>query len=177
MSVLGLSMEYRINGEEAPEGFARLAVAFERAGAELAEVGKYVFPLLVPVLEAAERQQFDSEGGGQTGSWAPLSEQYAAWKEKNFPGRKILDRTGTLREALTNGTSVFARREMSADNFVFGTSGVPYATFHQLGTVRMPARPEVDFSGGVEADIEAAARAGVRAAIRAADPVFAQEAP
>ena len=48
-----------------------------------------------------ETQLFASEGttGGQT--WEPLSEDYAAYKARKFPGRKILQRTGKLRRSLT----------------------------------------------------------------------------
>ena len=67
MSVLGLSIEYRIGSESGPDALQRPGIAFERAGAELVEMGRHVFPLLPAVFEAAEARQFDAEGGGPHG--------------------------------------------------------------------------------------------------------------
>ena len=168
MSVLGLSIEYRVGSESGPDSLQRLGVAFERAGAELVEMGRHVFPLLPAVFEAAEARQFDEEGGGPHGGWAELSEAYAAWKAQNFPGKPILERTGALREGLTAASSAFGVRDWSASTFNFGTVGVPYASFHQSGTTRMPARPPFDFDDAFEKDLQVAARKGVNEAIKAA---------
>lgn len=168
MSVVGLSLEWRDDVD-----LHRVAVAFERAGAEVVQLGKYVFPELSKLLEEHEAQQFDEEGGGPAGTWAPLSEQYAAQKARMYPGKGILERTGTLRAALT-GASSFARREWSDDDFAFGTVGVPYASFHQTGTARMPKRPPVDFGSGFEADVQRIAEQGLRRALREADSLFAE---
>lgn len=167
MSVLGITVEYRVGSETGPDVLQRLGVAFERAGAELTDLGRNVFPLLTPVFEAAEKRQFDAQGAGPVaGSWNPLSEAYAAWKAKKYPGRPILQRTGALLEALTVASSPFAARDFNASTFLFGTAGVEYASFHQLGTSKMPARPPFDFDPAFEDELQLATRKGINAAIR-----------
>lgn len=168
MSAIAFSVEYYVGGQQDP-GLRRLAVAFERAGAELAQPAKHIFPLVVPVLEAAMRRQFDAEGAGpDSGKWAPLSARYKAWKDVNFPGLPILERYGRLRAGLTMPASPFSRRDIDAQTLVFGTREVPYATFHQTGTDRMPARPPIDLDRQAEVELRRAALAGVRDAIREA---------
>lgn len=169
MSVLGITVEYRIGNESGPDSMQRLGVAFERAGAELVDMGKHVFPLLPPIFEAAEARQFDAEGAGpHSGSWSALSEVYAAWKERRYPGQPILVATGQLREALTSPNSPLGARDWSASMFVFGTVGIEYASFHQTGTARMPVRPPFDLDSQFERDLHGAARKGINAAIREA---------
>lgn len=168
MTAIAFSVEYYVGGQADP-GLRRLAVAFERAGAELAQPGKHIFPRVVPVLEAALMRQFNAEGAGpDAGKWAPLSARYKAWKDANFPGLPILERYGRLRAALTMSASPFARRDVSNEALVFGTKNVPYATFHQTGTSRMPARPPLDLDRQAEVDLRRAALDGVRDAVREA---------
>ena len=167
MSAFGITVEYRIGSETGPDTMARLGVAFERAGAELADLGKHVFPLLSPIFEAAEARQFDGQGAGPNrGGWAELSEAYAAWKSKHYPGQPILVATGALRDGLTQASSAFGSREWTSSQFVFGTRGVDYASFHQSGTARMPARPPFDLDSQFESDLQVAARQGVNSAIK-----------
>lgn len=166
MSAIVVRVEYQIGGGASEPTLARFTTAMERAGAELADVGKHVLPKLLPVLEVETGKQFDAEGSGpQAGSWAPLSVSYAKWKAAHFPGKPILERSGKLRAALT-GPGANARREVSGNELSFGTSGLPYASFHQTGTGKMPARPEFDFGPDFEAGMQAAAEDGVRQAIR-----------
>lgn len=97
-------------------------------------------------LARAERRQFDSEGGYASGGWAPLSPRYAAWKERHYPGRPILVRTGRLRASLTErplGVEVI--RPHSA---ILG-SHVPYGLHHQRGGGRLPRRRPVELPESV----------------------------
>jgi phage gpG-like protein len=167
--IAGFSVQWASTGEDAEDGFKRMAVAFERAGNELQDFGKYLFPKLTPLFEQEMRDQFSAQGRGpDAGTWAPLSEQYAAWKEQHHPGQPILQATGTLHQALTSSGSPFARRVTSGDTFDFGTTGVEYASYHQLGTSEMPARPPVDLGSDFERLLlregEAAAREAMEAA-------------
>jgi hypothetical protein len=80
------------------------------------------------------------------GTWRPLSDRYAAWKARHFPGARILEREGTLRESLRwtgSGLGPGGIWEVTAQHVRFGTS-VPYATHHMKGTPTMPARPFLD---------------------------------
>lgn len=164
MSIVGLDVEYSIGGGGSdPQLLERLSVAFERAGAEVQDFSTTIFPNLVPVFEAALKEQFGAEGQGPArGQWAELSQSYAAWKAVNFPGEPLLVAKGDLRDALTEADSPFALRDFDATSFNFGTSGVPYASYHQSGTGRMPARPPFDFDTAFERELSRAALEGVR---------------
>ena len=77
------------------------------------------------------------------GRWAPLKPAYAAWKEKFYPGRPILTRTGRLGESLNwRGTSLGRDGvwQPTERDVVFGTA-VPYGRYHRDGTKHMVARP------------------------------------
>jgi phage gpG-like protein len=91
-----------------------------------------------------EAEQFASEGGyGLAGRWLGLSPTYAQWKAKNFPGAKILERTGALRDSLTStgGPNV---REITPTTLSLGTK-VPYAIYHQQGR-GVPKRKPIDLN-------------------------------
>jgi len=103
-----------------------------------------------PRYFAAVQDLFDLEGQSRSmatgqfgpGHWAPLSPVYRAWKERHFPGKKILERTGKLKESLEwNGRRLgrYGFFQATTDSVVFGTD-VPYAKYHKSGTPRMPAR-------------------------------------
>lgn len=89
-----------------------------------------------------ERRQFDSEGAYGSGGWAALSPAYAAWKARAYPGKPILERTGDLKDSLTQrpfGVEVIEARAMAVG------SGIDYGRFHQAGTSTMPRRRPVEF--------------------------------
>lgn len=167
MSVYGLELEVSVGNDTGPGVLQRFAVAFERGGEAIADFPKYVWPRLTPALEQAEATQFDAQGTGPVaGAWAALSPSYAAWKEGVAPGMPTLEFSGLLRNALTSPAAPGARREASGDAFLFGTQGVPYASFHQTGTQRMPARPPFDFGATFEDAMKKAVMEGLRAAIK-----------
>lgn len=72
--------------------------------------------------------------GRSTGeNWPPLSEAYAAWKQKHWPGIPIGVLSGALRESLTFPNDQSAVWNATATGLTVGTK-VPYAIFQQLGT-------------------------------------------
>lgn len=161
--IAGLEITWSVAGGPAGDAvFERLAVAFERTGDDLSDFGATIFPKLSPIFEAEMEKQFDSEGSGQSGAWAQLSLGYEAWKSANYPGNPILQLTGAMMAGLTSSSSPFATRQFGGDVFEFGTAGVPYASFHQLGTERMPSRPPFDFSSDFERDLAAGALEAAR---------------
>jgi phage gpG-like protein len=168
VSVVGLKVTYTVGRETGDDVVRNIAVALERAGAEVAQFGKYAFPHLIPVFESAEKRQFSAEGAGpSSGHWAALSAAYAKWKAKKYPGKPVLERSGKLRKALTsNGPN--AVRDYSASMMNFGTTDVEYASFHQMGTPFMPARPPFDFDAQFEKEMRQAAQLGLIDAVRAA---------
>ncbi len=122
MTAYGLVIE--VNGDASEGALQRFAVAFERAGEAVSDFGKYVFPKLEPVFEASVQAQLDGQGVGPAGPYAELSTSYAEWKSKAAPGLPILELTGRMSSALTNGSSPEAWRQWSATDFSFGTTGV-----------------------------------------------------
>lgn len=91
----------------------------------------------------AEGALFDSEGAtGDDGKWAPLSPRYAAYKAAKWPGRRILEREGYLRDSLTKRGAAGQIRAVSSTEMVLGTS-VGYAGAHQFAKGR-PVRKPID---------------------------------
>jgi phage gpG-like protein len=86
------------------------------------------------------KKQFAQEGGYTNRSrWSPLSPRYAAWKQRHYPGKPILQLTGALFNSLTRRP--FGVEEITAHTMVIGTD-VPYAKYHQVGgPPYLPARP------------------------------------
>ena len=169
MSVFGVDISYQIGGgEPGDDAVVRdIAIAFERAGDKFERFGEFVYPKLIPVFEKAMGEQFEAEGRGPVqGAWTQLSEAYGAWKARKAPGRGLLELSGKLREAMTSSSSPFAEREYSARDFNFGTRNVPYASFHQTGTSRMPSRAPFDFGPETEEEMNRAAASAAREAMK-----------
>jgi hypothetical protein len=168
--VLGFDIGWHIGGAEEPDGLGKVSVAFERAGHNLEQFGQYVFPKLQPVFEEHTKRQMDAEGQGPVaGHWQQLSEAYQAWKDGVAPSSPMLQLSGDMYAGLTSSSSPFANRQYSADQFNFGTANVPYASFHQTSTRKMPARPPFDFDEQqLQQDAQRAGLEGVREAVREA---------
>lgn len=89
----------------------------------------------------AEARQFDSEGAYGSGGWPALSSAYAAWKAIHYPGKRILERTGALRQGLASrpfGVEVITERSLTVG------SGLDYGRYHQAGGGSLPQRRPVE---------------------------------
>jgi len=104
-----------------------------------------LWPRLTEVFRGMEIAQFDAEGMGPAGGWAPLSPRYAAWKSRHYPGQPTMVRTGRLRASLVATSSDSILDASQPMQMRIGTS-VPYAIWHQLGGGYLPRRKLVDFS-------------------------------
>jgi phage gpG-like protein len=167
VSVAGLEIKYSVGDQDDDLALQRMMVAFERLDAEFSDFGNAVFPKLVPLFETETRRQFDDEGSGPNrGNFEALSDDYANWKNRYHPGKPILELSGQMRDALTESSSPFALRTYDAHDFDFGTKSVPYASFHQTGTSRMPSRPPFDFSGNFERDLLRVGAEAMREAVK-----------
>ena len=92
-----------------------------------------------------EKGIFSSEGAFEgNAKWKPLSPTYKAIKDKQFPGKPILQRRGDLMQSLTSigGNHV---SHVSSDSLEIGTKD-PKAVFHQRGTSKMPQRKVVSLT-------------------------------
>ena len=85
--------------------------------------------------------------GRQGNKWPALSPTYAAYKNRVRPGRSLLVFDGPLKASLT-GQSKDTLFQKTHQAVVMG-SKVPYATYHQDGTRRMPKRPLFVLTKGV----------------------------
>ena len=81
---------------------------------------------------------FESEGHG---SWAPLDPIYAARKAVTHPGKGILERDGTYRDAATHPNHPNSLIDISPTELELGVSGLGYPAFHEEGTDDLSARP------------------------------------
>lgn len=94
----------------------------------------------IPLLEAGEKQAFDSRQSPGGEAWAPNAPSTIRRKGHGIQ----LFETGRL------GASLFGRtgdsvRDIYPHGLTFGTS-VPYSIFNQQGTPRIPARVHVGMS-------------------------------
>lgn len=119
-------------------------VQFDRTLARMADDVQDLSPVwekLAARFAALETRQFGSEGSYASGGWAALSPAYAAWKAANYPGRRILERTGALKASLTSRP--FGVEVIEAKSAAFG-SGIDYGKFHQAGGGNLPQRRPVE---------------------------------
>lgn len=115
------------------------------------------FEGLVVDLREYEEQVFAREGKHEgLSQWAPLSEQYARWKQLRFPGQPILTLTGRLRRSLASQTDDSVV-EITDQRLRYGTA-VEYAIYHQYGTRKMPKRPPLRISSALRRRIMIALR-------------------
>lgn len=127
-----------VDGEEVyARGFEMIQARANNLSVPLAQIGKRI------VVDVGE--QFASDGAWGGTPWAPLSEPYATWKEDHFPGRPLLVQTGEMRAHLLNYAQ--SVRVTAFSMLYEPDSDIAY--FHQHGTEKMPARPEVSI-GEVE---------------------------
>ena len=96
---------------------------------------------LAPIVAEAADNIFASEGRG---GWPQLSEAYARWKARNYPGKGILELTGAYRSAATQVGAPGNSITTTENSLTYGVEGLDYALFHESGTNRLPARPVFD---------------------------------
>lgn len=102
------------------------------------------------------KEQFATEGSRAL-KWEALSPRYAAWKERNYPGKTILRLTDRLYNSLTRVGSPDMIYEPEDKGMLFGTR-VPYAGKHQLGEGRLKQRRILSLTNQDRRDIVGLAR-------------------
>lgn len=133
------------------EGPPAVRRALRGIQADLADLRPF-WSRMRPIFGSWMREQFRSEGAWGGSRWRPLTDSYAAWKARRYPGRGILVATGGLRRA-SEGASMRA----TASHVAF-TINHPVAPFHQFGTSRMTDRPIIPdrLPAQAQAEIKAA---------------------
>lgn len=127
--MVGLSIE--MLGEE------RFVRGFSRVSSEIKNF-EPLFRLVLDDFREMEARIFDSEGSSEgEGRWQSLSDEYREWKEKNFPGRSIMQLNGYLHAALVS-RSTGTVEKINQTQAEFGVD-LPYAHRHQMG-YKMPMR-------------------------------------
>ncbi len=84
------------------------------------------------------KRVFATEGKELGTPWRPLTESTKAAKESEYPGKGILERTGALKQSLTNRNDTNAICEvgptsLKIDSQVKTQSGIPLLKLHQYG--------------------------------------------
>ena len=131
-------LKFSIAGQtEVMRTFSRWADALTDFGPALEDIADDFLKL--------EATQFSGEGKAGSGGWPALSTKYAAWKALHYPGAKILERDGWMRDSLTVKDAPFQIREITSTQATMGTD-VKYAIYHHFGTKRMPARSPIELS-------------------------------
>lgn len=97
------------------------------------------FPVIAEDFRRMQAKRFDAEGPG----WAPLAPSTLARKARKGYPETILHATGILRDSLTKVNAPGSVVRMLPDEIFIGTR-VPYGTYHQTGTDKMPQRKIVD---------------------------------
>ena len=118
------------------EGGEEFSVVLDRFQANY-QSAEPAFQAMADHQQGIWAKQFDAEGSYTGARWAALSPPYKRWKAIHYPGRKILERSGLLRESLTQRP--FGIDEVTDEFMVIGT-GVPYGRWHQNGAAHMPPR-------------------------------------
>lgn len=127
-----------------------------------------LWPNVIREFYLIEAEQFQSEGGaGASGKWAALSNVYAKYKQVTHPDKPILRADDELFESLTNPEAAGAILRPDEQELTIGTS-VPYATFHQRGTRRMPARPPISLAESQKRRLQKAIQSGLVRFVREA---------
>jgi phage gpG-like protein len=126
-----------------------------KAVAQLSRVPSQASATAAPKIAALINAEFDSEADPYGHAWAPHAEgTIKRWGEHN-----ILILTDVMREGI--------RVEPTSGAGIAITIDAPYAAFHQVGTVNMPARPVLPSYGlparwkrAIEESVNAAALEG-----------------
>lgn len=127
-----------------------------------------IWPEVIREFYLIEAEQFESEGAaGASGRWAPLSDVYAKYKAVAYPDKPILQADEDLVKSLTDPEALGAILRPDEQELTIGTS-VPYATAHQRGTRRMPARPPISFSEAQKRRLQKSIQAGLVRFVREA---------
>lgn len=150
---------YTVDGvEEFNRGFNRITAYISDFTSLWPEVAKEFYGI--------EREQFDSIGAkGASGKWAALSKAYAVYKAKKYPGKPILQATGSLFASMTGFDAADSIFRPTATDLTIGTQREG-AIYHQRETSRMPMRKVIDMTDDGKRRLQKAIQKGLVAFVR-----------
>ena len=120
-----LKISVQVNGiPETIASLQRVKQVLSTFEPELTSIGEYLMTFFSENVFASEGQIYGER-------WFDLSMEYEMWKVKHYPGRGILQASGTLQGGY---------RAMTTENYLLIGNQTDYAIFHQLGTSKMPQR-------------------------------------
>lgn len=117
------TFEIKFDAKEATIFFKNLRVNLEKVAEPLKKTGR--------MMQSEALANFPAKGKVFGESWPPLSPTTVKIKEKEWSGKPMMVRTGTLK-----GSFGMERGK----DYVEVSNPVFYALFHQRGTSRMPRR-------------------------------------
>lgn len=120
---LNIKIEVR-GGENTLKRLREAGVNLNDFRDELRDVGKFL-------VDFYQGPVFETEGGITGERWAPLKPAYEFWKRRVYPGRGILEASGTMRRGFQ---FAFSSTSLRVYNLV------KYFIYHQMGTRKMPSR-------------------------------------
>lgn len=137
---LSLRFPFEFNGKKE---FDRIYTNITQGASDISPA----FELMASDFRFQSLNIFDNEGSFDGGSkFPPLSPKYKIWKDKNYPGKKILERTGALKASMTRlgakgNVSDIGRNYMTIGTDLKTPKGNYYlGSLHQYGTSKMPIR-------------------------------------
>ena len=134
-SKTGREMRFAVSFTPDTKEFVR---RFDRFASDLTD-NTEIWDAMADTLEDEVAKSFQTEGTHTGARWHPLSRRYAMVKARRFPGKRILEATGRLRQSFKRGGRDHVR-SIRPRRMVWGSS-VQYFSYHQEGTRRMPRRP------------------------------------
>lgn len=119
--------------------------AFNRIDEYISDL-RSVWPSVSREFYAIELEQFESQGAaGASGRWAPLSDAYARFKVRAFPGEPILQATHALKDSMTSPDALDSIFIPEPQQLTIGSKREG-ARAHQRGGGRLPARPIISLT-------------------------------
>ena len=94
---------------------------------------------LGPIHRAQMRRVFAIQSRGELYPWQKLNPEYAVRKAREYPGKKILVRKGTMKDAFTKASNSDYRQFYRKPVASFGASSV-IAGYHYRGNPPLPRR-------------------------------------
>lgn len=130
-------IEIKTNADKVASGLLEIS-------RRLTKIEKIAAPDMRKTFQLQTKKIFSTEGAsGESGKWAKLSTKYREQKERKFPGKKILERTGAMKKDLLSKAAFDSFTNGFETRFRWETNS-EYWEYHQAGTEKMPSRKTSD---------------------------------